>query len=186
MAGDLPLFASVPVSFILALFLTQLFTSGLGEEVGWRGYLLPRLQRTSHGERPLWVIGMIWAVWHYPFVIALVLSNMVDLPLAAKLVAIPASLAGFTITIIGTAFLHAWLYNRTQGVLLPILFHALSNTCAVVFGASALAAGPLAILPGIIPWVAVFVVRKTFGKEVFLPRSAAQSRPILGNTTRPA
>ncbi len=170
--GDQPLFASVPPSFILALFMWQLFTSGLGEEVGWRGYLLPRLQSTDHGERSVWITGLIWSVWHYPFVIALYLSNMAELPLAPKLVAILVALAGFTITIIRSAFLHAWLYNNTQSVLLSILFHALSNTCTVVFGASALDAGPLAILPGIMPWVAVFVIQRIYGKESFLSKSA--------------
>ncbi len=173
LAGNQPLFTSAPMSFILALFIVQLFSSGLGEEVGWRGYLLPKLQKTMQGERALWMLGIIWAVWHYPFVIALFLTNMADLPLAARLVTIPASLAGFTITIIGSTFLHAWLYNNTQSILLSVLFHALSNTCAVVFGAGALAASPLAILPGIMPWVAVVAIRWRFGREAFLLKSIA-------------
>ncbi len=44
------------------------FVGALGEEIGWRGYLLPKLVQA--GVRfPILVVGLIWAAWHVPFVL---------------------------------------------------------------------------------------------------------------------
>jgi membrane protease YdiL (CAAX protease family) len=44
------------------------FTYALGEEIGWRGYLLPKL--VEGGVRfPILISGIIWGVWHVPFVL---------------------------------------------------------------------------------------------------------------------
>lgn len=64
--------STLSISFVFLIFITQLFTSGLGEEPGWRGYLLPRLQEKyagEKGEKDIWRLGLIWAIWHYPIVI---------------------------------------------------------------------------------------------------------------------
>jgi uncharacterized protein len=53
---------------VLTLGIAVGFVSGLGEEIGWRGYLLPRLIQ-SGVRRPLLVSGLIWAAWHVPFVL---------------------------------------------------------------------------------------------------------------------
>ena len=57
------------LAYVLFVFFMQLFTSGFGEEPGWRGFLLPRLQARFNGEKSAWVLGLIWAIWHYPLVI---------------------------------------------------------------------------------------------------------------------
>src|SRR5882762_8202269 len=44
------------------------FASGLGEEIGWRGFLLPKLVE-ARVRRPILISGMRWAVWHVPFVL---------------------------------------------------------------------------------------------------------------------
>ena len=38
------------------------------EEIGWRGYLVPRLLRLGQ-TRALVISGLVWATWHMPFVI---------------------------------------------------------------------------------------------------------------------
>ena len=44
------------------------FVYGLGEEIGWRGYLLPKL--IQGGARyPILISGLVWAIWHAPFVL---------------------------------------------------------------------------------------------------------------------
>ena len=44
------------------------FIYGLGEEIGWRGYLLPKLVRGGV-KRPIFISGVIWGAWHIPFVL---------------------------------------------------------------------------------------------------------------------
>lgn|GEM_PF-656765 len=44
------------------------YVGALGEEIGWRGYLLPKLVQA--GVRfPILIVGLIWGVWHVPFVL---------------------------------------------------------------------------------------------------------------------
>ena len=57
-------------------YLLQLLTSGLGEEPGWRGYLLPRLQAQFTPVRSIWLLGLAWAVWHYPLTAIYALSGV--------------------------------------------------------------------------------------------------------------
>ena len=44
------------------------FLSGLGEEIGWRGYLLPKLVK-ANVRYPILASGIIWGTWHVPFVL---------------------------------------------------------------------------------------------------------------------
>ncbi len=41
-------------------------TSGLGEEVGWRGFALPRLQQSTLGHDSSLLLAIGWAGWHLP------------------------------------------------------------------------------------------------------------------------
>lgn len=151
----------------LVFFLRQLATSGLGEEPGWRGYLLPRLQaRYPQGEKAIWLLGLIWAVWHYPITIHSTLAMMNDtVPLAQAAITLLMGLAGQTISLIGLTYLYVWLYNHTQSVWLMIVFHALSNTFGLLL---AVEGQPfLSLLMAAMPWVVVFVLEKVYGKDRF-------------------
>ena len=53
---------------VTTLGLTLGMLSGPGEEIGWRGYLLPRLIK-SKVRHPILVSGLIWGTWHMPFVL---------------------------------------------------------------------------------------------------------------------
>ena len=86
------------------------------EEIGWRGFALPLLQRRM---APLWaglVIGVIWGVWHLP---AFFLSGT------------PQSAWSFTDFFLGTialSLIATALYNASKGsILLPALFHLQVN-----------------------------------------------------------
>lgn len=119
---------SFALTTFLFLLLFQMLTSGLGEEPGWRGYLLPTLQASYSQRRAIWIMGIIWAVWHFPFTIYATLSSL-DPALGAPAVAvIVPALIGQTMSLIGIAYLYTWMLNHTGSLFLLIFFHALSNT----------------------------------------------------------
>jgi uncharacterized protein len=94
---------------ILSMTLLYTVLSGpLGEELGWRGFALPRLLGHPYGALAVSLfLGVIHAAWHLP----LFLVGEMDVP----------SLLG---TIVG-AIVVTWLFQHTQGsVLLAVLFHA--------------------------------------------------------------
>jgi len=55
---------------ILTLFGPNLLGGPLGEEPGWRGYALPRLQRRFDPLTSSLILGFLWANWHLPLILA--------------------------------------------------------------------------------------------------------------------
>lgn len=153
-------FASV--GYLALIFLVQILTSGLGEEPGWRGFLWPLLQERLGSEKAVWRLGLIWAVWHYPFTIFFTLSSATGVPAAGLVLMVVLSLAGNTISLIGMTYLYAWMYNHTESVFLAILFHALNNVVPLVLLGGLHPSLGLAL--AVAPWVLVFVLEKIYGK----------------------
>ncbi len=92
------------------------FGGPLGEEAGWRGYALPRLQHDHNPATAALVVGLAWGLWHAPlFAIDETVQQSV-----------PA--ATFGIQIITTSVIYTWLWNRTESLPLVIAFHAAFNT----------------------------------------------------------
>jgi membrane protease YdiL (CAAX protease family) len=44
----------------------QIITGAVGEELGWRGFLLPRLRKHYGPVTAAWVMGLLWSLWHLP------------------------------------------------------------------------------------------------------------------------
>ena len=44
----------------------QIITGAVGEELGWRGFLLPRLGQLAGARAAAWVMGILWSLWHVP------------------------------------------------------------------------------------------------------------------------
>jgi uncharacterized protein len=95
------------------------------EEVGWRGYLLPRLQAGRPALTASVLVGVVWSGWHLP------LFAMAGTAQAT------ASVAWFTLQAVGLSIVLTWAYNSTRGsVLLAVLAHGAYNAwfTAVVQG----------------------------------------------------
>jgi membrane protease YdiL (CAAX protease family) len=101
---------------ILSFLYGALVSGGVNEETGWRGFVLPRLQRKYPVLVAIIIVWFFWALWHIPYDIG------TGTPLSAIL--LNRILFNFIWTV-----LMVWLYNRTRGSLLaPVLFHPAMNT----------------------------------------------------------
>lgn len=94
-----------------------LVTFGFGEEIGWRGFALPRLQKTRSVSRATLILALVWALWHTPAFFYLdTIQNL------GGLISVP----GFLIGVLFAAVLFTWLYNGTGGsILMVAIWHAL-------------------------------------------------------------
>jgi len=156
---------------LIPFFLIQVLTSGLGEEPGWRGFLLPRLQARFSGARPIWILGLIWAFWHYPLTVYVTLPQIAGAPFFVSMLMVITALAGQTMTLLGITFLYVWLYNHTRSLFVAILFHALINTLsAIPFGQMQ---PIMTLFIAIMPWVVVLALEKMLRKGEF-PGSPTQ------------
>lgn len=101
---------------VFTCFLAVVFFGGpVGEEFGWRGFVLPKLQKKYNPILSSILLGCIWSCWHIPMFLA--------------------HAAGYDISFIRYLFetiwltiIFTWLYNHTkQSLLIPILFHSVDN-----------------------------------------------------------
>jgi membrane protease YdiL (CAAX protease family) len=100
----------------MPLLLVALFVPAVLEEVGWRGYALPRLQRRLGATSASVVLGVIWAGVHLP------LWLLPDFGFADQSVPL------YVVQVTSISVVLAWLYNGTGGsLLLTGLAHAAVN-----------------------------------------------------------
>jgi membrane protease YdiL (CAAX protease family) len=91
-------------------------TFGFGEETGWRGFMLPRLQRCRDARSATFILSLLWAFWHVP---TFFYNYTLD----------PFGLLAFVISLTAGAVVLTWLYNSTGGsILVAALWHGALNT----------------------------------------------------------
>ena len=150
----------LPIWLLLPIYLifVGLFAGGLDEELGWRGYALPRLQQRYGALAASLILGVIWAGWHLPN------WFLPDSNQAA--ISFPIFVAGA----VALSIILAWLYNSTSGsLLLVILAHTIFDVAITGPWAGALMAthvarhgiDPFRLLTGIQVAVALGIVLLT-------------------------
>jgi membrane protease YdiL (CAAX protease family) len=93
----------------------------LGEEIGWRGYLVPELTKTMSYTKASVIVGIIWALWHYP---AILWTNYnIGTP---SWFAVPC----FTVMVVAASFITAWLRLRSQSLWPCVIWHS-SHNCII-------------------------------------------------------
>lgn len=104
-----------PVYVMAAALLVSTWVQA-GEEIGWRGYALPRLAQRLGLSVASMVLGVIWALWHLPH------FYMPGSPLLGQ------SLALYVVQVTALSVAMSWLYWRSgQSLLLVMLLHAAVN-----------------------------------------------------------
>lgn len=103
-------------------FLSNLLTSGT-EEFGWRGFLYPYLRnREKSFWDATWKGGIIWAAWHYPFLIVLYMGQ--------GMFVLMLYLIGFTAGIVAMNYLTNFVFEKTESIPTVMAMHALNNTAS--------------------------------------------------------
>jgi membrane protease YdiL (CAAX protease family) len=156
-AGFLPL---LPMVLVI-----QFLGSSLGEEVGWRGFALPRMQAARSALLASVLLGVVWGIWHLPrFWIP-------GMPLDG------AEVGWFMLAIILDTVLYTWVFNNTRGSLLPVLLLHTSQAVAPLF----LAAVPNLLLENLLRGGLVVLVVAMSGSADLtrepLPRGTSASTP---------
>jgi membrane protease YdiL (CAAX protease family) len=140
--GAWPRFGHEPWYLIpLAIALSTPFQAG--EEIGWRGYALPRLAARFGLARASILLGLIWACWHLPqFFIA-------------EADTYGQSFYVFVLQVTGLSVAMAWLYAHTDGsLLLVMLLHAaVNNSKDIVPSAVPSATNPFGLSASLVAWL---------------------------------
>ena len=116
--------ASPTVSTVVYLFLSgtvglvNSLANALGEEIGWRGFLVPELFKNMGFTATALFSGIIWALWHYPVLIG-----------ADYNAGTPAwyGLICFTVMVLAISFIFAWMRLKSGSLWTAALLHASHN-----------------------------------------------------------
>ena len=112
---------TTPIAFAVNFLMVGLLTScisALGEELGWRGFLYPVMERELGRRKAIVFQGMIWACWHMPLIIAGLYQSETNLLYG---------LVAFTIVVILLTGVMAWLRMSSGSMIPALMLHASHN-----------------------------------------------------------
>lgn len=121
-----------PITFVFVLLLG----GPIQEEFGWRGFLVENLQNRFSALGTGVAVGLLWALWHLPLFFV-----------PSDTVYYRNPFLGFVVSITLLSVLMTWVYNNTNGSLLPaLLFHASFNWSQLMFPVIESGTGSLALV----------------------------------------
>jgi membrane protease YdiL (CAAX protease family) len=159
-------FSSIPVA---AYWVANLVFYGYGEEIGWRGFALPRLQRHRSALAASMWLSLLWGLWHIPlFFFSAGLGTMP-----------PIGLIGWAASIVTGSVVCTWLFNSTRGSIAVLaLFHAALD----IFIGSPTGGDVVANVMGALVVIGAMVIPRRLGRET-LSRSPKVTSTVLESAT---
>ena len=151
----------------------------LGEEPGWRGFALPRLQQAYGPFIGSLILGALHGLWHLPIFLIASFGNG---PFVSPLPYLINVLQIMVITLIWT-----WIFNKARGsILIAFLNHSAFNACCALFNILV----PALLLGGRAPFyalaiVALLVIILTRGRLGYQPEQNAQLIEVPRPTEMP-
>jgi len=117
---------SMPSAVAIALYLFFAATAGmvrscssaLGEEIGWRGFLVPQLAKNHGYTVTALASGAVWALWHYPVLI------FADYNAGTP---VWYGLTCFTVMVVSGSFIFTWMRLKSGSLWTGVLLHASHN-----------------------------------------------------------
>lgn len=147
--GAWPVFGTEPVLLMFAAAIGSALLGGqVGEELGWRGYALPRMARPLGLGPASIVLGAIWAAWHLP------LFHILGGDTVGQ------SFPFYLLQVIALSIVIAWVYMKTNGSLsVTMLLHAaVNNTKDIVPSAVPGASDPWSLHASFTGWLTLTVL----------------------------
>jgi membrane protease YdiL (CAAX protease family) len=154
------------LSFLIQVVLFTL-TFALAEEIGIRGYLLPKLVSLGR-TRALALSGLVFATWHMP----LILLTPV-FPVGNKLISLPL----FYATVVAASFVYGYLRLYTGSVWPASLAHAVHNAAWGVLGVFTATSYPVLVNKYLVGDFGVLILVGAVIGAVWLNRSLMRSGP---------
>lgn len=112
------------------------------EEIGWRGYALPRLTKAFGLRKASLILGPVWACWHLPLFL---LPGMRSYGQSVSL---------FVLGVTALSVVFAWLYTNTKGSLIPVvLLHSAMDVVLPILPRPRMVPSPLAFGSDLMPWL---------------------------------
>jgi CAAX protease family protein len=142
--GVWPRFGDLPVVLLFGATAVSWLTGGqAGEELGWRGFALPRLAATFGLGAASVVLGVVWACWHLPLFFLPGFDTFNQ------------SFPQYLLQVVAVSVAMAWLWGNTRGSLfLTMLLHAaVNNTKDIVPSADPAAVSPWTLSHSAVAWI---------------------------------
>lgn len=111
---ELMIISPLPLIYMLPF---HLVSGPLGEELGWRGFLLTELLKKHNPVKSGFIVGLIWGFWHLP----LWLVSGYGFP---ELI---IYIISFLVSIICCSIIISILYSKCRNLVIPIIVHLLNN-----------------------------------------------------------
>ncbi len=151
--------AMAPTDVLTGLVITVVL--GLGEEIGWRGYLLP-LIRQDNPRAGAAITGFLHGVWHLP--VFLLTGYLAGIPGNPVLI-----VSIFLVTLTAAGVVYAWIRDRSGSVWPVVVMHQTFNSVSDAFTAGAVIAAPVAVTytageTGVVTMLLVLLLALTIGR----------------------
>jgi membrane protease YdiL (CAAX protease family) len=148
---------------IITIFLYNLLFFGFGEEVGWRGFALPRFQKRFNALQSTVILTFLWALWHWP--LFLYRPGYLSMEITG--------IIGWFFSLLTGGVLLTWLYNSTRGsILICAVFHA---TIDIPFTSASVSPNMMNYLGFLITvWGILILI-------VFKPRNLSKDQRVVGS-----
>ncbi|HEV7693021.1 MAG TPA: type II CAAX endopeptidase family protein [Hyphomonadaceae bacterium] len=111
--------AGVALALLLTLGVVDRFFRALGEEIGWRGLLLPEMIKLVGFRKAAVASSVVWAGWHLPLIVPFLLSQTNPPP--------AFSLACFATTLVSAGVVISWVKIKSQSLWPCVMIHGAHN-----------------------------------------------------------
>lgn len=135
---------------LISMTLVGIFIGSIGEELGWRSFLQPTLEKNTSVLLASVIVGLLWGLWHF-----------------GQYVNGGLFMLGFLVFTISASILLSWILRNTNySIILSTLFHASINIGFFVFMKNSLADPTLMLINGIVWLIPALIIIAVTGKQL--------------------